>query len=83
MPAALDDDSVARAAFDALAPTHRKELGRSVAEAKRPKRANVAWSMCSLASSYPEPQATSEGSLRSAAGATRGSGRSSAGIVSR
>ncbi len=33
--AALDGDPPARAAFDALAPSHRKEFARWVAEAKR------------------------------------------------
>lgn len=35
LAAALDGDSPARAAFDALAPSHRKEFARWVAEAKR------------------------------------------------
>jgi hypothetical protein len=37
LAAALDDDPAARAAFDALAYTDRKELARGVAEAKRPE----------------------------------------------
>jgi len=35
LAAALDADPAARAAFDRLAPSHRKEHARSVAEAKR------------------------------------------------
>lgn len=34
---ALDADPAAKAAFEALAPTHRKEHARSVADAKRPE----------------------------------------------
>ena len=37
LAAALETDAAARAAFDALAPSHRKELARSVADAKRPE----------------------------------------------
>lgn len=37
LAAALADDPVARSAFDALAYTHRKELARGIAEAKRPE----------------------------------------------
>lgn len=37
LAAALADDPVARTAFDALAYTHRKELARGIAEAKRPE----------------------------------------------
>ena len=37
LAAALEADTAARAAFDALAPSHRKELARSVADAKRPE----------------------------------------------
>lgn len=36
LAAALDADPAARAGFDALAPSHRKEYARWVAEAKRP-----------------------------------------------
>jgi hypothetical protein len=36
LAAALGDDPVARSAFDALSYTHRKELARGIAEAKRP-----------------------------------------------
>jgi Bacteriocin-protection, YdeI or OmpD-Associated/Domain of unknown function (DUF1905) len=35
LAAALDADPAARAAFDALAPSHRKEFARWVSEAKR------------------------------------------------
>jgi hypothetical protein len=34
---ALDADPAARAAFDTLSPTHRKEHARAIAEAKRPE----------------------------------------------
>lgn len=37
LAAALDADPRVRAAFDALAPSHRKESVRAVAEAKRPE----------------------------------------------
>jgi hypothetical protein len=37
LAAALDDDPAARAAFDALAYTHRKEIARSITDAKRPQ----------------------------------------------
>lgn len=37
LAAALDADPALRAAFDALAPSHRKEHARSVADAKRPE----------------------------------------------
>jgi hypothetical protein len=37
LAAALADDPIARSAFDALAYTHRKELARSIGEAKRPE----------------------------------------------
>lgn len=37
LAAALDADPRLRAAFDALAPSHRKEHARAVAEAKRPE----------------------------------------------
>lgn len=37
LAATLADDPTARAAFDALAYSHRKELARSIAEAKRPE----------------------------------------------
>lgn len=37
LAAALDADPAVRSAFDALAPSHRKEHARSVAEAKRPE----------------------------------------------
>ena len=37
LAAALADDPIARSAFDALAFTHRKELARGIAEAKRPE----------------------------------------------
>lgn len=36
LAAVLDADPALRAAFDALAPSHRKEHARSVADAKRP-----------------------------------------------
>lgn len=37
LAAALDEDPALRAAFDGLAPSHRKEFARGVAEAKRPQ----------------------------------------------
>lgn len=37
LAAALDADPAARAGFDALAPSHRKEYARWVGEAKRPE----------------------------------------------
>lgn len=37
LAAVLDADPALRAAFDALAPSHRKEHARSVADAKRPE----------------------------------------------
>lgn len=37
LAAALDDEPGLRAAFDALAPSHRKEHARAVADAKRPE----------------------------------------------
>ncbi|PWJ25074.1 uncharacterized protein DUF1905 [Branchiibius hedensis] len=37
LDAALDQDRTARAAFDALSPSRRKELARSVADAKKPE----------------------------------------------